>query len=762
MRLDRTRHLILVLAAACVLVSRSQAFALSSPTAAHEELDRLEEKARGMAVYKDKNPLGILATLSAKQFELAEQSYREGEFIATVRLLNAVLSQMHELKQDQYLKAHYMLGRSYEELAYPSRAVKAYMRYLSSYASQAGGSDETLIEVMRRILILDENTTIVQKDTLQRLMASLMSLRLEPDLKAQVSMLSSIAAYHAGRNKLASDWFATLHAPETPKQTRVESLFYEALNLLAMGKDDEGEKLLLETVSFQEPSFLFVRDLASLNLARLYSARKMPQNAWEWYRKVDGPGPALRYAAYEGVILLLQSAEYEKALQLARTYMSQYPNTPEAYSLKEKLSFLQLQAGDLDPAEGGLRSREEALVELQAQILANFRRKDRLNGGQVSELKAKTEVFALSSPLLDQSDQLFKRLEKLSFALSEQRQELNSSIFTLGRVSDSSLRPEVLSSNRQYRQLTHQLFTIGDQLLAFEQNLYGKQLTPAQKEKIKRSELRRQRLAGIEQEFQRSNWRTWDELSRMHLRLDALQDKVANQKAQLQAFRLYGSQSTSSQSLRDYGSRADDLLNKLREQEARLAQKSQDLRMGMISILRQPSPFQTTRKELLLGSQEFIESISLFEALRDDFKHPMNQHQQEDIERAWIRWQKMAGTILSMIKQDEAEQTIWLDKQLETIRTLIAREQDLTEKRQSLESRLSDRIGLSLPAVLDHFDYHISEQKARGKKWLADLQWQRFMNQTEARLKKQQAHEQSEAKIQENLKDLEIERSIHE
>ncbi len=761
MILSRTKRP-LGIALLALLSASTPLCAWPSPASIHQQLDALEAKAQGVALYKDKNPIGIVTQLSEQQFTLAEQSFREREFISTVRLLNSVFNQMSSLDRDRYLKANYLLGRSYEELAYPSRAIKAYLRYLSSYATQGGGSDLTLIEVMRRLLLLDESMPVVQKEALQRLMANLMSLQLSPELKAQVTLLASVAAYHAERHQLAADWLSTLRSADIAPAVRAEANFYLALNNLALGKDQDGENLLLDIFALNDPSFLFIRDLSALNLARLYGARQMPQNSWEWFQKVEGPGPSIRFASYEGILLLLQNKEYAKALQLAQTYVIKYPHSPEAYRLQERLSFLQFQSGHLDPAEADLRSREIALKDLERNILASYRGKDSINAEDVAQLRAKTEVYALQSSVLEQSDKLFKRIQSASQRLAEQRQELSSTIYTLGRVLDASLRPEVLSTDRQFRELTSDLFALGDALLGNETDLYGKQLTPSEQQSLSRSAQRRQRLQSIDHELIKSDWRQWDRFSRIQLKLDQTLAKISRQRSSLQAIILAGRQSSSSPMQKDLASRAENLLLRIQAQEEIATQQMEQTRLSMLTFIRMPSPYQVTRKKLLLGSQEYLENVIVFDKYRDNYQNPMNQHQQEDIERAWLRWQKMAGKILSLIKSDEASQAQWLDSQLQDIRSLLAKERDLSERNARLRIRLGEKTAIALPAVLDHFDFHISEQKARGKKWLADLQWQRFMSQTEERLKKRLDQEQKETQIEENRKDLEIERSIHE
>lgn len=740
----------------------SQAFALSSISSLQQELEQLGKQIKSYEVPKDNGSEGLLTFQVDQHLLKAEQSYREREYIAAIRLFNAALNQAPEMDQPRYLKAQYLLGRSYEELAAPPRAAKSYLRYLSSFASQGGESDELLIEVIRRLLLLQESMLAVQKVDFQRLLANLMSLPLASDLKAEVTLLSSIAANHAGHHRLSSDWLSLLHRPDVPRRIQVEVAFYEALNALALGQDAEGEKKLLEVVAFEEPSFLFIRDMAALNLGRLYAARNMPQNAWTWYLKVEGPSQALRYAAYEGVQLLQQNREYAKALQLAKAYLNKYPATREAYRIQERLSFLQMQAGQLDPAEGGMRDRERELHTLQNDVLETYRGQEKMSSNDVSSLRKKTEIMALQSPLLETSAQLYDRLEKAQRRIQEQRLELGSLIFTLGRLSDARLRPEVLATNRQFQVFVGKLFAIGEQLLQHEREIFGERLSSAEKVRLDASLGRRQRLQDLEQEFQKANWQAWDHFARRHLSLSGLAERLGTQRAVLQGLKFNALQDRATPALKERVASIDDLMQRLQALETLVNTRSEQDRLALLEQIRAPSPYQKTRKVLLLGTQEFLESLALFDDYQDRFQDPAHQHLQEDLEKSWIRWQGMAGSILKLIKSDEALQSNWLDQQLAEIRRLMSREQNLAGRQVQLDTLLGYSTAQAMPAILSHFEHHIKEQQSRAKKWLADIQWHRFMKQTEQRFKAKTEQERVEAQLQEKLKDIETERSIYE
>jgi hypothetical protein len=174
------------------------------------------------------------------------------------------------------------------------------------------------------------------------------------------------------------------------------------------------------------------------------------------------------------------------------------------------------------------------------------------------------------------------------------------------------------------------------------------------------------------------------------------------------------------------------------------------------------SPYQLTRKRLLLNAQEFLDAEAIFSRRRDQFNHPMKKHAQEDYQLTWNGFRAVAGQVLNYIHQQEKKEKDWLDAQLKTFDRLNQRLSELRGRELELERRLGTLSGQAWPSVMDHLSFHINEQQARAKKWMADLQWQRSLNQAQKRAEQTREQERKETDLQESLKDLELEGALHE
>ncbi|MDQ3235222.1 MAG: hypothetical protein M3Q07_25720, partial [Pseudobdellovibrionaceae bacterium] len=449
------------------------------------------------------------------------------------------------------------------------------------------------------------------------------------------------------------------------------------------------------------------------------------------------------------------------ASQFAQSYISNYPNTKEAFELKEKLPLFLYQAGHLDLAEGKMRDRDRALTELKDWLEATTRGRLSMTGPDLQDVDEHIEVFAMSSPTVDRSRNLFQKLEIQARLLQEHRNELRSMMLTLGRVLDPDLRPRVVNQNRQLNQLIDEWSRLGERLVAGERDLYGNQLTASEQVTLDRSQARRLKLQDITKEWRRKPTSIWQELSSTSLRLGELARRLERHQASLSPILLKGHTSNHAK-LQEYGITARDLTNQIGSLQARTHAAVEIHRKNMLSQQLQDSPYQLTRKRLLLNAQEFLDAEAIFSRRRDQFNHPMKKHAQEDYQQTWNGFRVAAGQVLTYIHQQEKLEKAWLDSQIRTFDRLNQKLSELRGRELELERRLGGLTGQAWPTVMDHLSFHINEQQARAKKWMADLQWQRSMNQAQKRAEQTKEQERKETDLQESLKDLELEGALHE
>ncbi len=745
----------------CILLSSTRLSAEELRDDLPEAMDQLQKQLEGLKASSDSGTMGAIRYSVDEAFALAEQNLKDREYIASIRNLNFVLNQMPRLPHDRYLRAQYMLGTAYQELKQIPRAGKAWLRYLSSYTTQKGNDTLRLLEVIHHILIVQEQLAEDQRSQFQRVLADLTALQMAPEIRAEIHLLAAISAIHNRQNRLAASWLEKVRSTKASPRLWAEASFYIGLNAMQQGDDPGAEKIWLEVANMPDESLIMLRGLAALNLGRLYALRKMPKNSLQWYGKVKSPGMASRMAAFEVVLLLAQNNQYPEASQFAQSYISNYPRTKEAYELQERMPLFLYQAGHLDLAENQLKERDKALSELRTWLEVTTRGRLALTGADLKDVDEHIEVFALSSPLIDRSRGLFQRLDMQARMQQEQRNELRSMMLTLGRVLDPELRPRIIDNNRQLNLLINQWSKLGERLVAGEKQLYGDQLSPAEQLSLERSLGRRQKLKDITQEFSRKSKTTWQDISQTSLRLGELAKRLEKNQAELSAITLKG-QHTNHQKLLEYATLAKDFSSQMNSLQARTNSLLEKHRQRILALQLEDSPYQLTRKRMLLTAQEFMDVEAVFSQRRDSFSHPLKKHAQEDYQQTWNSWRAIAGQTLSFIYQQEQKEKNWLKQQLASFDTLNQKAIELRGRQLELERRLATLTGKAWPSVMDHLSYHMNEQQSHAKKWLADLQWQRSMNQSQRRSVQSQEQQRKEIDIQESLKDLELEGALHD
>ncbi|MCX6128581.1 MAG: hypothetical protein NTX25_05875 [Proteobacteria bacterium] len=726
-----------------------------------QSLDQLQQKMEELRASQDKEPMGVVSFQADQAFELAVQNIRDQEYIAAIRNLNQLLNQMPQIDQERYLKAQFMLGSAYDALHQGARAGKAWLRYLSSYTTQKGDSQIRMLEVVQRLLLVQDNLDSEQKGQFQRSLADMIAMPLSPEIKTEVHLLAGISAIHAGKNRLASSWLEAAQATQTSPRINAEASFYLGLNALAQNDELKAEKIWLELAKDTDETLIMVRDLAALNLGRIYAARKMPKLGLKWYAEVRAAGVISRMANYESALLAAQSEQFVEACRLAKNYIQSYPKTPEAYDLQEKLPLFLYQAGQLDLAEQDLRSRDQNLVELKSWLEKTTRGHLAINSQDLNLVEERTKPYAINSPVMKKSQDLFERLHKLDRLQQEHRNELRSMMLTLGRSVDPHLRPRALANSRQIKTFIEDWVNLGERLVSGERNIYKKYLSPAEQLSLDRSLARRQKIQNIDNEFQKSNWLAWQELSSASVRMGELAQTLQKKNSQLAAIILnvHNSQSAESSAFSRQGKEFQKQVADLQNRSDTLIE---NLRQKMLAQTAKDSVYLSARKSLLLNAQEFMEAEAIFEAQRKNYDHPLKRHNQEDFELVWTGWKAIAGQMLSQIKEFDHKDKLWIESQIEKFNQLNKKTGDIKIRQLELERRLAHLTGKAWPKILDHMSYHMNEQQSRAKKWLADLEWQRSVNQSQKRQDQKRVQDKQETESQENLKDLELEGALHE
>ncbi|RZA13171.1 MAG: hypothetical protein EOP10_30195 [Proteobacteria bacterium] len=453
----------------------------------------------------------------------------------------------------------------------------------------------------------------------------------------------------------------------------------------------------------------------------------------------------------------MQSEDYPKARTLAETYLKTFPNSKEAAYLKERMGFLQMSSGSFEDAETSLFSREKELQALNTRLSKQYEGRFVINDVQLDELRQAVGAMNIDSTVLDRASSLNNRLDKARSAIQEHRQEIRSLQYTLGRVNDSKLRPDLLAKDEQYWNYIEELSAIGEGMIDREVSFY--QWTAAEQVPFVKGKQRRKKI--LDDQTQRpALWQNTYQLALIESRASKLNARILKEQALLAAAIHNGKKGSASQI--DLAKQAADRSKELNTLTKKLQGAMEEQRSLWIANYKHNSPLVKTKKHFLLVSQEFLESNSQLQEKRDRYPDPATKHIQEDFAGNWQLWPRVAGKILVLINKTEKKEQDWLDAQQRAQKASREKAESLAIKEQNLRYAVGKAVGKSFPAVLQHVRYAIDEQAARGKKWLADVEWQRYLRETNDRSTRQAKQDVDEATVKEKIRDTEIERALHE
>ncbi|RZA25278.1 MAG: hypothetical protein EOP10_07350 [Proteobacteria bacterium] len=727
----------------------------STESELRQDLLRLEQKLVTDSV-SDNGSNGAQAARVKQLFARAEDSYRSQKYMDVVKTLNQVLNISPSF--ENYLDAQYYLGRSYEELSYPARSIKAYLRYLGSFASKSGWNHPRFLEVIQRLLLQKKTMLVEEGETLDRLLISLINLNNLPAAKRdQVKLLASKSAYQTGKFAMADEWLNDL-IKKSPDATLVaDAQFYLALLKLKSGQYDKSEELFLKIADSDVKEHFLVSQLARLNLARIYAARNLPKLSFTWYQKVQGPGESQRLALYESTGLLMQSKDFERAKGQAELYLKHYPKSREASLIRERLAFLQLNSGSFEAAETNLGKRDGELTNLSEIIAKDYEGKFVLKEAEIEALRQKAAAMNIESIVLERASALNQRLKKAKTTLEQNRQEIRSLAYTLGRISDSDLRPELLAKDEQYWNSIEELSALGENLIAHELTFYN--WSAAEQYSFVKAKERRKKILD-DQTPRPVLWENTYRLSQLESRAAKLDRHLASERAKLSGAIFAAENGTAEQI--DKASQAKDRLTEIQHIKNRLQLAMEDQRALWVANYKNGSPLLKTRKHFLLLTQEFLDTNEALEQKRDQYPDPATKHVQEDFASNWELWPRIAGKILVQMNKTEQKEQAWLDAQQIALKTSREVGENLALREEQLRHGIAKATGKAFPSVAAHIRYAINEQAARGKKWMADVEWQRYLRETAERSRLQAKQDLDETTIKEKIRDTEIERALHE
>lgn len=700
--------------------------------------------------------LGPQTAAAERAWKNAQWFYVHHEWSSTIRELNNYLNQTQVPATAPYLKAQYMLGRSYEESHLTNKALKAYSRYLATFltakAKDHPDHDE-LVDVLQRMIPLAAMEPDPAKQ-LGELLASITTLELPADVEPLVFYYAAKAAVNSGSTAMGSTWLEkTIAAPDDPT-LRARAKYIQAL--IAIGKKDyaRAEEILIDVTTIDQEGT--AKDQARLALARLAVRQRRRDSALKYYSLIGEGSSAFKDAVFESIYVHLDLKQDSDVRAKALLYVTRWPDTVQALQLRMLLAYLDLRVGDLDAATKSIAAADQRLKDIHQWLSKNLATRSTVTPIVLNDLINLTGGQLPAAPAAKAAAVLFSRLAEVSRRLSDLQGEVNNTIFTIGRANLAQLRPFWVNRSEQLAAIGDELLRLGHRLVAAERHLYADQLTPVEAQKLAAGESRRTRLLTPPAASRRKMhyWESFASASALVQRLAAAYQKHADTQAKLNAASALNLTAAASADGANRRLRLAEMQTQSRKVGDQLRRALVALRRHQVRNLLAQSPHRATGKFIAQYSSALHEEAQILARPRDGAVTAAQRLNAEDAAMAWRRWEFLLGEVFRQISTIDRDVYQGLNGMLAELDTASAKTQELLASTQELSANLEANLGKSLAYVVSQYTASIDARFARHQKWRADIDWMTYQNQVDVEGKVSERFELEQQILKDNLIDL--------
>ena len=707
--------------------------------------------------------LGPQTAAADRAFYNAGQYFDHREFLSVIRELNTFLNLSQVPAPKPYLRAQFMLGASYEQVGYPTKALRAYFRYLATFLTATEPNHEELLDVLRHMVPLvakDDGTS----DQMNQLLASVTNLDLPKSIRAEVFFIAAKAASSQGSAAMASRFLDTAMSDDPDQALKAKGLYLRAL--LALGRKDyeSADDLLVESIHADDSVSGEGRDAARLALARIAIKRKKRDTALKFYGMIDDKSPAFKDALFESVYVHLDLHQDSEARAKAMQFVARFPEDPASFQIKSLLAYLDLRAGDLTAATASIEAGDKHLASINKWMGANLRGKTTLDHRTLSEFNSLSAAHVVPIPTVTTGLKDFQRLAEIARHLADARGELRNMTFTIGRAEIDQLRPQWVNRGEQIALLGDEALKVGHRLAAAERHLYKSRFDAVDWQALTASEDRRTRLLTPAAELHRKMhaWPAYAAVFDLTEKVASTDGKLKKARAEIAASRfLLASPEADAPDARS-AERSDTKKTRLEELETSaarlqesLARSLEVLRKEKVESLVDESPHRAARKFLSQYAVALHDEAEIIKRARDSGHTNAERLLAEDADLAWKRWEFVMAELFKQIDGLDADIKTGLGAILADIAKYEQEHDRLEQRLTALTTQLEERLGVSLAHIIDQYSNSIDARVSRHQKWRADIEWMTYQTKLkdEGRLNDRVNLEQQVLK--DNLQDLE-------
>jgi hypothetical protein len=716
------------------------------------QLENIENALEGSTKVIETQLSGPKKVSAKAAYEHSIELFKQGHFLASTKQMNNYLNLVQVPDPRLFLEAQLTLGQAYEQAGLPSRALRAYMRYIAGFstAPKELRDYQMLTSVMQRTLPLSAKESEGAREKLNRLFASVIGMDMPKERKAEVYYF---AASHSPDQKLAKEWFQK--ADELTEDKAIDSRvnYFRAVIALQNSEFNTAEALLKRNLEYNEASSQEFKDLARIALARIAVRQRKLELALKHYQLIGEDSPSYKDALFETMYLYLDNGQSDVAKAKAQTLAERYPETNEGFQAKTLLSYFALRKGDLAQARTSISSVDRELSDLDRWITTKYRSKDRLTHGDVNILVETSQTHIPQSETIQSGYRIFGKLAEQRRRLADVRSDIRNLLYTLGKMNIKEMQPNWVNRAQLLGDLSEQTLEVGHRLMASYAYLLKDQLSEAERHALEASQQRRFRLFSQAAKLarQKSSWTTWaNSVTLIHDASDKV-EKVRELQAQIASARYLN---TKSQEPAAPKTDLAVLQQKAHAMEESLNRTIETIRRFQVLDLSKQGPYAQTQTLHQQYANLLHEEAGIVSDHLDRMQAPSWRFVANDAQRAWKRWEYVSKIVFEKLARLESSVSTDLKELVKTLDQYIADHDEMVNRIALITNNLEAALGESLGSSLAHYQAEITERQAKHQKWQADMDWIEFeqlSNESQAIERRRELEEQI---LRDNLRDL--------
>ncbi len=717
----------------------------------------LKQRVTGFEQIYLKEGVGEQTTLADHARRMGLKDFTNKEYDSAIINFTNYLNWTQVSKIPQYLEVQYYLAKSYEATRKDKKAIKAFARYLATQATNPELISERTTDVMDDMLVLIERNRMDPSEfQLNPLMAALTSLDLPTQQKAKVFFYAGKAARLSGNQKDGLFWLDKATQFSNNPYLIARARYNRAL--IHIQNQRYGTALIdLEAALKEDSNRAYdFREYAKLAMARVNVYLKKPKTALTFYNDIDDGSDAYREAVYEKIYVYLDTQQYKEAILASEEYLIRFPLADDTYQVRTIKAYLDLKNDDLTSAAENIKLGNERLASISQWLKDNYGQRETLTGTDVNGIIKVTHSEVSQPPIILRGQKLFNTLQSTALRLSELRNDIRNTVFSLGRANINVLNPSWQNRLNQLKHLMEEVLDTGDLLTQAESKLYEGRLSPKDQYLLKASHERRMKNFSTIANFTRSKgpWQEWALLGEVSARMSRRYHGIKELKAQLVALKLL----IKTKKIPRGDARMSEIIeleaegNRLENQLLRAIEVSRSRQAMLAVALSGLNPLKIATKNY---AENLFDEQATLAQYRHQFVLPDQKHRADDLTAVWQQWEYLLTTAYTQVINLQKEITDAMQARLVRFDELIAEHDKLKEELDKIDTNLALKLGANLGLILEHYHYRIAERMAKHQKWQADLHWLAFDQTGRERQKANDKYELEQQILKENLKDLE-------